>query len=333
MGYKKPRLLNLDDIVEVGANSFRKQVENGVRQDSSLARLRYLARTNYAYNYIWWLRSRSNDPAYLARARQIERRIHQPFTWNRTKTERAQQFDRDDYHFASKMIDPELVKGLSEDLHRPQVYHDAYSDHFRHEGAPEASNHPFLMMDPHLLFRNENFLRICATPDLIAFCREVLGPDAALSWAWSWISRPNDEPYQNQRWHRDCAEPLNMIRLFVPLGAIETAADGPTEFIPGTSGLREFFEVRRYDDSELTALKLRNGAGMFFADPGDAYFLNTFALHRGTPPQRQRAVMSLLVSLQPSYRTPSVEKIDPATLPADVRALVRANKRFFRYFF
>jgi hypothetical protein len=188
-------------------------------------------------------------------------------------------------------------------------------------------------MDSQTLLENDNFLEICADQRLINFCREALGPSAALSWAWSWISQPSQVPYQNQNWHRDCAEPLNFIRIFVPLEPIESRSDGPTEIIPGTSGLREFYDVRRFSDNELAPLKQAMGAGVVLANPGDVYFLNTFALHRGTPPMKRRAILTLLVSLSPSHRTPSIQKRRINTLPDRLRVMVRENKSFFRHLF
>ncbi|KAH2825108.1 hypothetical protein KXV85_011209, partial [Aspergillus fumigatus] len=85
----------------------------------------------------------------------------------------------------------------------------------------------------------------------------------------------------NQNWHRDSSEPLNFVRIFVPLENIATMEDGPTALIPGTSGMRDYFEVRRFSDDELTQVQQEKGAGVVMADVGDVYFVNTFCIHRG----------------------------------------------------
>jgi hypothetical protein len=331
--FGRARLVGLADTPEAGIKTYRAQVAEGIRRDSGIGRLKYLARANYAYNYIWWLRTRSNDPAYVRRLGRVERRLSQPLASCGVTSERAQSFELSDFHFESRMVEPELVGRFASELFEAGRSHDPYVAGFEHRGRPETSGHPFLYMDSQSLFENPAFLEICASPRLIQFCREVLGPKAALSWAWSWISQPTEVPYQNQNWHRDCAEPLNFIRVFVPLQAIETAEDGPTELIPGTSGLRDFYEVRRFSDSELQPLKETKGSGFVFAEPGDVYFLNTFALHRGTPPKRRRAILTLLVSLSPSHRTPSIEKSSLDRLPAELRDKVAANRSFFRHLF
>ncbi|MDT8758499.1 hypothetical protein MZO42_07300 [Sphingomonas psychrotolerans] len=329
--FGRARFFGLDDAPEGGIMSYRAQVAQGMRRDGPVRRLNYLARANYAYNYIWWFKTRSNDPARIARLGKVERLLKQPLTLGRPRTESAAEFDKTDFHFASGMLDPGLVQKFSDDLYAAHRYGEPYRPGFEHVGPPEASDSPFLYMQPQALFENEHFLEICSNQALIDFCREALGPRAALSWAWSWISQPGYVPYQNQNWHRDVAEPLNFIRIFVPLQAIGSRDDGPTELIPGTSGMREFYEMRRFSDAELEETKLAKGAGVVFAEPGDVYFVNTFALHRGTPPAKRRAILTMLVSLSPSHRTPSIRKLSMREVPERLRPMIRANKSFFRH--
>jgi hypothetical protein len=327
--FGQARLFGLGDIPEAGIKAYRTQVAEGIRRDTRLARLWYLAKANYAYNYIFWLRTRSNDPAYVTLGARIERFLKQPF--GRRRTERARAFEQSDFHFEPKAIAAELLEAFAHELENQPSYHDPYVFGFSHHGRPHEIRHPFLYMDTQRIFESEAFLGICASPALIDFCREVLGPAAAISWAWAWISQPGPTPYQNQNWHRDSAEPFNFIRVFIPLGAIESREDGPTELIPGTSGLREFYDVRRFGDQELAPLKEARGAGVVLSEPGDIYFVNTFALHRGTPPQRPRAMLTLLVSLSPSHRTPSIRRVKRKALASPLRKAIAANKRFFRY--
>ncbi len=330
--FGQARLVGLADTPEAGIKTYRTQVAEGIRRDTPLARLRYLAKANYAYNYIFWLRTRSNDPAYVTLGARIERFLKQPFGRRNRQTERARAFEQSDFHFEPQAIPATLLRAFADELEHQPSYHDPYVTGFRHQGSPRDSKHPFLYMDTQRIFESEAFLAICASPALVEFCREVLGPAAAISWAWAWISQPGAAPYQNQNWHRDSAEPFNFIRVFIPLGAIESREDGPTELIPGTSGLREFYEVRRFGDHELAPLTQAKGAGVVLSEPGDIYFVNTFALHRGTPPQRPRAMLTLLVSLSPSHRTPSIRRLKRRSLPPQLRKAVAANKRFFRYF-
>ncbi len=326
----KAMLVGADHTPEAGIKPYTAQVADGMRRDTRLARLRHIAFYNYAYNYIFWLRTRSNDPARLRRLGRIERLLHAP--WARIgRTPRAAAFHAADFHFAEKMLDSGLVDRMAASMFAPQTFTDPYLPGFEHVGAPEATDHPFLYMDAQRLFEDHGFLEICANPDLIAFCREAIGPRAALSWAWAWISQPVGFAYQNQNWHRDCVEPLNFIRVFVPLSPIATREDGPLELIPGTSGLHAFSEARRFRDEELELIKQANGAGVVLAEKGDVYFVNTFALHRGTPPAQRRGMLSLLVSIGPSHRTPMIRKLKWHEVPEHLRPLIARNRSFFRH--
>lgn len=328
--FGKATLVGLDYCPEAGIRTYAAQVAAGIRRDTRLARLRHLVFANYAYNYIWGLRTRTNDPVRLRKLGRIERLIRAPFA-RIGRTPRAAEFHDIDFHFAEKMLDPLLVDRMAASMFAPQTFTDPYLPGFEHVGAPEATDHPFLYMDAQRLFEDPAFLEICANPDMIAFCRETLGPRAALSWAWAWISQPIGFAYQNQKWHRDNVEPLNFIRVFVPLSRIESREDGPLEMIPQTSGLREFYGTRRLPDEELEPLKQAMGAGVVLAEKGDVYFVNTFALHRGTPPTNRRGMLSLLVSIGPSHRTPFIRKLKLREVPEHLRPLIARNRSFFRH--
>jgi hypothetical protein len=316
---------------EAGVKSYLGQVADGSRQDGRWSRLRHLARANYAHNYINWVRRRSNDLDYLTRAGAIEQRLLQPWHRQRVRTTSAQKFHDLDYNVERGVLPIEHVRNLRAELFAQPVYYDPYVASFEFRGRPHETQHPFLYMDPQALVMSPHFLHICANAELIAFCREVLGPAAALSWAWAWITNPGVENYQNQNWHRDSSEPLNFIRAFVPLNDIVGLEDGPTALIPGSSRIAEFREVRRFSDAELSALQAKLGAGMIQADAGDVYYVNTMAIHRGLAPRKRRAILSLLVSLSPSHRTPAIVRTKLRDLPEAVRDTVAANRRFFRF--
>jgi len=325
------RLVGLDFQPEAGVPTWTEQVARGQQPNRLADRLGYLARLNYAHTYINQIRKRSNDPDWIARAGRIERRVLQPFAPPLTMSERAIKYRNKDYHVERAILSPALVGAMRDELFAAQTYNDPYIPGWSWQGAPDDATHPMLYMDPQKLLRSASFLGICANEQLIGFCREVLGPAAAISWAWSWISNPGTGNYQNQNWHRDSSEPLNFIRIFVPLENIATMEDGPTALIPGTSSLREFFDVRRYSDAELGPLQQVRGAGVVMADVGDVYFVNTFAIHRGVTPLRRRAILTLLASLSPSHRTPSIHRMALSEVPESIRDTVARNRRFFRY--
>ena len=324
-------LVGIDFQPEAGVPTYSEQLASGRRGGGMIDRLAYLARLNSAHTYINRIRKRSNDPAWIAQAGAMERRVLQPLAGPPAQTERAEKFRTKDYHVERAILAPDLVGAMRDDLFAPQTYNDPYIPGWSWTGSPDQADHPMLYMDPQKLLSSPHFLAICANLGIIDFCREVLGPAAAISWAWSWISNPAASNYQNQNWHRDSSEPLNFVRIFVPLENIATMEDGPTALIPGTSGLREFFEVRRFSDAELTPLQNERGAGVVMADVGDVYFVNTFCLHRGVTPVRRRAILTLLASISPSHRTPAICRTPLAQVPKALRATISANRRFFRY--
>lgn len=325
------RLVGLDFQPEAGVPTFGEQLAAGRRQGGIIDRLGYLARLNYAHTYINRVRKRSNDPAWIARAGAIERRILQPLAGPSATTERAEKFRTRDFHIERAIVSPDVVGAMRAELFAAQTYNDPYVSGWSWTGSPDQAHCPMLYMDPQKLLSSPQFLAICANPGIIGFCREVLGPAAAISWAWSWISNPGVGNYQNQNWHRDSSEPLNFVRIFVPLENIATMEDGPTALIPGTSTLREFYDVRRFSEAELLPLQLERGAGVVLADVGDVYFVNTFCLHRGVAPVRRRAMLTLLASISPSHRTPAICRMPRREVPDTIRETVSANRRFFRY--
>jgi hypothetical protein len=331
MRFGRGDLVGLGHVPEAGVPSFLAQVAAGMRPDGAGRRLAQWLRLNWAHVYINRIRKASNDPAWLARAGRIERRLRQPLARIGATTERARAFRERDYHIEHGAIPKAAVEGLRADLFAQDSYNDPYVAGFAWHGDPTAAPRPLLYIHPQALFANPHFLAICANPQIIAFCREVLGPGAAITWAWAWISNPGFGEYQNQNWHRDCSEPLNFIRVFVPLNDIASLDDGPTALIPGTSTTRRFYDVRRFNEAELTPLIQEKGAGALIAAVGDVYFVNTFCLHRGVRPTRQRAILTMLVSLGPSHRSPAICPMTLAQVPAALRDTVRRNRRFFRY--
>src|SRR4051794_1556194 len=137
--FGRARFVGLADTPEAGIKPYRAQVAEGIRRDTPLGRLKYLAQANYAYNYIWWLRTRSNDPAYVRKLGRIERRLSQPLASWAVTSERALDFKRSDFHFEAKMLDPELVERFRADLFDAGRYHDPYVAGFEHRGRPEDS--------------------------------------------------------------------------------------------------------------------------------------------------------------------------------------------------
>jgi len=326
----KLKFVGLDFAPPGGGKSFNAQVAEGHRQDNPVERLRHLIELNFAHNYFGLVRFRCMGVEDIDKHARRERRVVQPLSGKRKLTERAEYFLTEDFHIEEGIVPVEHIRAMRDDLYAEQRYWDPYKN-LEMVGPPETLHEPMLYMYFERLFANPNFLKIIANQAMIDFCREALGPGAALSWAWSWISNPGFHAYQNQNWHRDSAEPLNFLKVFIPLGPVQDEMDGPTVLIPRTSKFPNFVEKRRYTDMEMSILQATNGVGMIPAEEGDIYFINTYALHKGMAPMRRRAIVTLLVSLSPSHRTPSMPRQKLKDVPEEARDVIAKNKRFFRY--
>jgi hypothetical protein len=326
----KFNFVGLDHAPPGGGKSFLEQADAGDRPDNPVERLRHLVELNFAHNYLRLVRFRCMGAEDVDRQARRERRFFQPFTGRRKLTERADFFLSEDFHIEEGLVPVDLIRAMRDDLFAEGRYLNPYSNK-EMLGTPETIHEPMLYMYFEQLFANANFLKMVANQEIIDFCKEALGPAAALSWAWSWISNPGFGAYQNQNWHRDSAEPLNFLKVFIPLGPVQDEGDGPTAMIPRTSRLTDFCEKRRFSDMEMSVLKATNGVGMIPAEEGDVYFINTYCLHKGIAPMRRRAIVTLLVSLSPSHRTPSMPRRKLKDVPEEAREVMARNKRFFRF--
>jgi hypothetical protein len=304
---------------DAGTQSWLNQRDAGRLSDQGpWDKLTYLARLNLAHNYINAIRKASNDPAWLERAAHVERRLFDGFGANHAAhhapTPRMLAYQASDLHIERGAVPLALTGAMREELMHQREYHDRYVPGWTYHGKGRTAPYPMLYMPPDALFASDAFLAICASPAIMGFAQEVLGPAAAVSWGWAWISNPGFADYQNQNWHRDSSEPLNFVHVFVPLDTIASMEDGPTVVIAGTSHHRGHCEVRRYEEAEVADLREQHGATPIMADEGDAYFVNTFCLHRATAPQRQRRMLAMIISIAP-HRSPTIKRRAFASLP------------------
>ncbi|WP_247650892.1 hypothetical protein [Sphingomonas sp. S2M10] len=144
--FGKAMLVGLDHTPEAGIKPYMAQVAEGIRRDSRLGRLRHMAFYNYAYNYIFWLRTKSNDPVRLRKLGGIERLLRAPLA-RIGRTPRAAEFHEIDFHFAEKMLDPALVDRMAASMFAAQTFTDPYLPGFEHRGAPEATDSTWMRSD------------------------------------------------------------------------------------------------------------------------------------------------------------------------------------------
>jgi hypothetical protein len=327
-------LVGLDFQPEADVDSWRDHVLAGrCSGEGPLATLTYLLRLNISHNYINALRKFSNDPAWVARMARMERRLAdlltRPPPLSPEAARRCLRISATDYHVERQVLPPVLATAMRDELMHQPGYHDPAIPGWVYRGRVEAAPYPALYMKAHALFASDNFFRICANPAIIALCREVLGPRAAISWAWAWINNPGYLESPKWKWHRSNAEPFNALLVQIPLDEVVAPEHGPFMLIPGSSRLRELYEPRLYGDEELAALQARQPVATLLTEVGDVAFCNPFALHRMMGPYRRQRMVMLLVSIAPSHRSAGIRRRPLAELPGDLRALVAQNRRFF----
>lgn len=322
-------LVGLDFQPEAGADSWLDHQEAGrCSGDGIFARLAYLTRLNLAHNYINGLRKFSNDPAWVARMARLER--HLAGTGGGAVVSPAtSRFRATDYHVERAVLAPPLLGTMRDELMHQTSYHDPAIPGWTYRGRVEGAPYPTLYMESHALFASDTFLRICANQAIMAFCREVLGPRAALSWGWAWINNPGYLESPKWKWHRSNAEPFNALMVVVPLDEVTVPEHGPMMLIPGSSTMPGYDQPRLYGEEELAGLQAHQPAGMVLSEVGDVAFVNPFVLHRVMPPDRRQRMLMLLVSIGPSHRSPAIRRRRLDELPGDLRETVADNRRFF----
>jgi len=334
MRWGRGGLVGLDFQPEVGADSWLDHRKAGRCSGEGLfATLAYLFRLNMSYNYINVLRRFSNDPAWFARMKTLERRLTDPLGRaippGAMAALRSGRMHATDYLVERQIVSPLLLGAMREELMHQASYHDPAIPGWAYRGRVEAAPYASLHMDSPALFASDTFFRLCANPAIIQLCRDVLGPRAALSWGWAWINNPGYLESPRWKWQRSNAEPFNALMVLIPLDEITAPEHGPLVLIPGSSTLREVYEPRLYGEEELADLLARQPAAMLLAELGDVAFIEPFALHRMMPPHRRQRMVMLLASIGPSHRSPAIRRRCLADLPDDLREQVAGNRRFF----
>ena len=283
----------------------------------------------YANWHFTWLRTKASLPSTISLIGRIEKAVRAPFSFFLQNEDKA-AYGRDDFLIKHGVIDERAVADMSVFLHAQEKYFDIYRSDYSQNGLHAADAPATIYVRTVDFVRSDAFWRIITSPAIVDTCRNIMGKNARLTWAWLWYSDPSaSEAYQNQNWHRDTGEPFNFIRLFVPLTDVKDADDGPTVVVKGSTKKQILYERRRFSEDEVVAALGTADTVMALADQGDLYCANTFCVHRGLPPERPREMLSLLVSYQSSYRTKGLPLVPLSTLGEKEAAFVAANRNFY----
>ncbi len=316
---------------EAGADSWQDHRDAGrCPAGGVFARLIYWLRLNIAYNYINGLRKHSNAPSWLLRMARIERRLADPLHHRAARTPRAALFQARDHHAEPGALPPGLLAAMRDEVMQQHLYHDPTIPGWTYRGLVEAAPYSELHMLPHALFASDLFLEICTSPTVMTFCREVIGPRAAVSWGQAWIANPGYLESPKWKWHRNNDEPFNAVQVLVPLGDVLGEEDGPMLVLPGSAQWSACLEPRLYGEDEVEAMTSRHPPHALLGRMGDVAFFKGFALHRLTPVLRRQAMLAILVSIGPALGSPTIMRRPLSAVPGHLRERIAQNEGFFR---
>jgi len=287
-------------------------------------------RVAYANWHFTKLRRSASLPSTIRMIGRLEKLVRAPFAFFKHNDDKT-TFECDDYLAKRGVIDKTAVADMSAFLHGQESYFDIYQGAYEQKGLHAEGAPATIYVRTMDFVRSDPFWRIITTPALYETCRNIMGKNTRITWAWLWYSDPRakGEVYQNQNWHRDTGEPFNFVRLFVPLTDVKDADDGPTIVVKGSTKHEVLHERRRFSEDEVVASLGTGNTVMALADRGDLYCANTFCLHRGLPPNRPREMLSLLVSYQSSYRTKGLPLVPFSSLSVEQQAFVGGRRNFY----
>ncbi|WP_068094764.1 phytanoyl-CoA dioxygenase family protein [Novosphingobium rosa] len=261
---------------------------------------------------------------------RIERRLADPLHHRAARTPRAALFQARDHHAEPGALPPGLLAAMRDEVMQQHLYHDPTIPGWTYRGLVEAAPYSELHMLPHALFASDLFLEICTSPTVMTFCREVIGPRAAVSWGQAWIANPGYLESPKWKWHRNNDEPFNAVQVLVPLGDVLGEEDGPMLVLPGSAQWSACLEPRLYGEDEVEAMTSRHPPHALLGRMGDVAFFKGFALHRLTPVLRRQAMLAILVSIGPALGSPTIMRRPLSAVPGHLRERIAQNEGFFR---
>ncbi|MHA7820564.1 MAG: hypothetical protein ACX930_13035 [Erythrobacter sp.] len=192
------------------------------------ARLRYRLLRSPAAPLIKQARKASMGPVLARRAR-----LSAKLPCDTAIVEHAAQLEREGYVRLDSLIEGEALRALAYSAEAKRLSGGETA-------APQGvSNKAFWsrLLDEDLLDGrmpvDTAFTRFALQPRLLGMLAETLGTLPLLDYVLLTLSGPRSgELTQSQLWHRD-HDDLRVIKLFVYLTDVESAADGPFSFLPG----------------------------------------------------------------------------------------------------
>jgi hypothetical protein len=175
------------------------------------------------------------------------------------------------------------------------------------------------------ILRCPDVLAIANDPSLLDAAGRYLGCKPTISNISIWWSLPADGTAQEaENYHRD-VDDWRFVKFFLYLTDVD-ADSGPHCFVRGSHRRGRFLRIRRIADHEVAALFKPEDLLKIGGSAGDAFLEDTFGLHKGQPPTRERR---LLLQVEYSVSPIAVYKYH-ATALGDVAVDGYVNRLFIQ---
>ena len=200
-----------------------------------------------------------------------------------------------------QVLDPARCEAVRSHLMTCRVY-----DEYRPEVAPwlplESGRHPHSHVGYHDhadVARTPNLLALANRPDFLAVAERFLGCRPTISYLAAWWSYPTGiAAQQAENFHRD-VDDWRFLKLFVYLTDVDDTK-GPHVYVRKSANAALSGPIRRYTDEEIRAAHDASDIVFMTGKAGDAFFENTYGIHKGQPvSEGNRLIFQVVYSITP----------------------------------
>ncbi len=133
-------------------------------------------------------------------------------------------------------------------------------------------------------------LRIANHPLLLSIAAKYLGCKPTISNISIWWSFPADGSAQEaENFHRD-VDDWKFVKFFLYLSDVDIES-GPHFFVKSSHKSTKFLKIRRISDEEVAEAFSKDQVLCMEGKTGDAFMEDTFGLHKGLPPTKNRRLL------------------------------------------
>ncbi len=200
------------------------------------------------------------------------------------------ELEREGIHFMRGHVDAACLAAIHRHLDG-HIVHEGFSPFRKNLRLDSMPNDVHVGRYPaDVIVTSDELMGIANDPALLEVAAGYLGCKPTIANLGLWWSFPTDGSAQEaENFHRD-VDDWKFLKLFVYLTDVGPTA-GPHAFVKGSHRSTKFLRLRRLEESEVAnefpAEKILSITGK----AGDAFFEDTFGIHRGVPPITERRLL------------------------------------------